>query len=64
MNARKIILLIAFALGLLGFWLMTAFSTRNACEYANSNLQFIKSEIESAVVSTTLDMAKYHAYKA
>ncbi|TXK01508.1 hypothetical protein [Flagellimonas aequoris] len=64
MKTRKIILLIAFTLGLLGFWLMTAFTTRNACEYANSNLQFIKSEIENAVVSTTLDMAKYHAYKA
>jgi hypothetical protein len=64
MKARKIILLIAFALGLLGFWLMTAFSTRNACEYANSNLIYIKNKIEDAVLAENIDMAKYHAYKA
>jgi len=64
MKTRKTILLVTLAFGFFIFWLMTSWSTRNACEYASSNLQYIKSEIEDAVVSTTLDMAKYHAYKA
>lgn len=64
MKSRKIILLIVFALGLLGLWMMASFSSYNACSYASSNIDYIKSQIESAVVSKELQMAKYHAYKA
>lgn len=65
MKHRKIILLIVFVIGLLGLWLMASFSSpANACQYASSNLEYIKSKIEEAVVSNDLNMAKYHAYKA
>ncbi|MCB0372239.1 MAG: hypothetical protein KDD31_04415 [Muricauda sp.] len=64
MKNKKIILLIVFMLGLLALWLMSSFTKINACAYANSNLDYIKSEIQSAVVSKELEMAKYHAYKA
>lgn len=65
MKSRKIILLIVFAIGLLGLWLMASFTTpANACQYASTNLEYIKSKIQEAVVADNLNMAKYHAYKA
>lgn len=65
MKTRKIILLIVFALGLLGLWLMASFSSpANACQYASSNLEYIRSKIQDAVLAEDLNMAKYHAYKA
>ncbi|GLU44089.1 hypothetical protein Musp01_17130 [Muricauda sp. NBRC 101325] len=42
----------------------SAFKTPQACTYASSNLDFIKTEIEKAVSSKDVNMAKYHAYKA
>lgn len=65
MKYRKIILLIVFVIGLLGLWLMASFTTpANACQYASSNLEYIKSKIKEAVMTDDLNMAKYHAYKA
>ncbi|MBW8243337.1 hypothetical protein K1F50_11040 [Muricauda oceani] len=65
MKGRKIILLIVFVIGLLSLWLMASFSNpANACQYASSNLEFIKSKIEDAVMAKDLNLAKYHAYKA
>lgn len=43
---------------------MSSFSVPNACEYANSNLEYIKSKIQVAAEANDLKMAKYHAYKA
>lgn len=65
MKGKKIILLIVFAIGILSLWLMASFSPpANACEYASSNLEYIKSKIEDAVMAKDLNLAKYHAYKA
>ncbi|MCR9225911.1 MAG: hypothetical protein NXH90_00620 [Flavobacteriaceae bacterium] len=65
MKGKKITLLMVFAIGLLGLWLMASFSTpANACQYASSNLEYIKSKIEEAVMAKDLNLAKYHAYKA
>jgi hypothetical protein len=64
MKCRKITLLMVFAMVPLGLWPMTSTSSANACEYANSNLEYIKSKIEDAVVAKDFGMAKYHAYKA
>lgn len=43
-----------------------SFSTlpANACQYASTNLEYIKSKIQQAVTAKDLNMAKYHAYKA
>jgi len=43
---------------------MSSFTVRNDCEYASSNLAYIKSKIQSAVVAADLEMSKYPAYKA
>ncbi|MDC6386533.1 MULTISPECIES: hypothetical protein [Flavobacteriaceae] len=64
MKTKKTILLITFALGLIALWLMSSFTLPNACAYANSNLEYIKSKIQAAVTANDLKMAKYHAYKA
>ncbi|MCK0160312.1 hypothetical protein [Allomuricauda sp. F6463D] len=65
MKSRKIILLIVFVIGLIGLWLMASFNTpANACQYASSNLEYIKNKIQKAVHTYDLNMAKYHAYKA
>ncbi|MBO0329255.1 hypothetical protein [[Muricauda] lutisoli] len=65
MKSRKIILLIVFVIGLLGLWLMASFnSPANACQYASTNLEYIKNQIQEAVLAKDLNMAKYHAYKA
>ena len=64
MKTRKIILLVVFVLGLVLLWSMSSFTVRNACEYASSNLEYIKSKIQSAIVANDLKMSKYHAYKA
>ena len=65
MKNRKIILLVVFAIGLLGLWLLSSSKTpANACQYASSNLEYIKSKIQDAVLAENLNMARYHAYKA
>ncbi|MBO0341713.1 MAG: hypothetical protein VX798_09890 [Bacteroidota bacterium] len=65
MKSRKIILLIVFVIGLLSLWLMSSFnSPANACQYASTNLEYIKNQIQEAVLAKDLNMAKYHAYKA
>jgi hypothetical protein len=64
MKTRKVILLAVFVIGIIFLWFMSSFTARNACEYANSNLQYIKSKIQEAIVAKELEMAKYYAYKA
>ncbi|WP_420601654.1 hypothetical protein [Flagellimonas sp.] len=64
MKAKKIILFIVFVLGILGLLLMASFTTRNACEYANSNLEYIKTQTQSAIIANDFEISKYHAYKA
>ena len=64
MKTRTIVLLVVFVLGMILLWLMSSFTVRNACEYASSNLEYIKSKIQSAIVTNDLKMSKYHAYKA
>ncbi|MHA7864383.1 hypothetical protein [Flagellimonas marinaquae] len=62
MENKKSILLTALAMGLC---FMTSFTKpANACQYASSNLEYIKSKIQDAIKEDALPMAKYHAYKA
>lgn len=64
MKTRQVILLVIFVFGMILLWFMSSFTVRNACEYASSNLEYIKSKIQSAIVADDLEMSKYHAYKA
>lgn len=65
MKRKNLLLLIVFAIGLIALLLLSSFSKpANACQYASSNLEYIKSKIEDAAMSKDLNMARYHAYKA
>ncbi|MEM1337944.1 MAG: hypothetical protein AAF634_12880 [Bacteroidota bacterium] len=48
----------------LGLLLLTAFSSSNACEYAQNNTHFFKKQTQYAMAAKSFDKAKYHAYKA
>ncbi len=64
MKTRKIVLLIVFILGLISLLILSSFISRDACEYANSNLDYIKSKTEAAIVAKDFEQSKYLAYKA
>ncbi|MCL6265217.1 hypothetical protein [Flagellimonas myxillae] len=64
MKTRKIILLIVFILGVISLLILSSFISRNACEYANSNLDYIKGKTEAAIVADDFEQSKYFAYKA
>ncbi len=64
MKTKKIILLIVFLLGILILLLTSSFKNRNACEYATSNLEYIKSQTKAAIVASDFELAKYYSYKA
>ncbi|MBO6830776.1 hypothetical protein [Allomuricauda sp.] len=62
MKTSKSILIVGLAMGL---FIMTSFSKpANACQYASSNLEYIKSKIQDAIMADALQMVRYHAYKA
>ena len=64
MKSRKTNLFIILALSLQGLFLTASFKATNACEYANSNMEYIKDQTETAISASELQIAKYYAYKA
>ncbi len=44
--------------------LLTALKPTEACEYAGSNITFVKTQTEKAISKSTLNLTRYHAYKA
>lgn len=64
MKSRKTVLVIVFIIGLLTLIFLSSFGVPSACEYANSNLEYIKNQTESAITSDDFEMSKYYAYKA
>nr|WP_298999611.1 hypothetical protein [uncultured Allomuricauda sp.] len=64
MKSRKTNLFIIFLLGIQSLFPMFLEKTANACEYANSNMEYIKDQTETAISSTELQITKYYAYKA
>ncbi|UJH66785.1 hypothetical protein [Allomuricauda sp. SCSIO 65647] len=61
MKQKRILLIVA---ALMSFWLMVSFRFTNACEFANSNIQFVKERTEEAIQAPDLKMSKYYAYRA
>ena len=43
---------------------MAFVKSANACEYANSNMEYIKDQTETAISANELQITKYYAYKA
>ncbi|SHG17306.1 hypothetical protein [Flagellimonas flava] len=64
MKTRKIILLIVFILGVISLLILSSFISRNACEYANSNLEYIKIKTEEAITAENFEQSKYFSFKA
>ncbi|NHF57892.1 hypothetical protein FK220_000965 [Flavobacteriaceae bacterium TP-CH-4] len=46
------------------FVLFSAFKPSEACEYAGSNITFVKTQTEKAISKNDLNLTKYHVYKA
>ncbi len=46
------------------FGLFSAFSPDQPCKYADSNISYVKMEIEKAIVMKDLQLVRYHTYKA
>ena len=44
--------------------LLQAAAFSNACEYAGSNIGFVKSQTQKAIAAEDLNTSRYHAYKA
>ncbi|WP_146129892.1 hypothetical protein [Flagellimonas meridianipacifica] len=57
-------LFIISLLGIQSLSLTASFKATNACEYANSNMEYIKDQTETAISSPELQITKYYAYKA
>ncbi|MBR9855133.1 MAG: hypothetical protein GYB37_11250 [Algicola sp.] len=65
MKRKNLLSLKVFAIGAIALFLLSSFTKpANACQYASSNLEYIKSKIAKATLSKDLNMAKYYAYKA
>ncbi len=46
------------------FFSATLFASDNACDYAGSNIGFIRSQTEKALVAENINQSRYFAYKA
>ncbi len=44
--------------------LLTALKPTEACEYAGSNITFVKTQTEKAISKNDLNLTRYHAFKA
>lgn len=61
---QKILPILGIILGLLGLLLALSFTTINACQLANVDALSIKKHTQTALKTNSLEMARYHAFKA
>ncbi|MET1260081.1 hypothetical protein ABV409_12085 [Flagellimonas sp. DF-77] len=64
MTYLKRILYVAMAKGALCLLLFSSFGNYNACKFANQNTGLVVEQTGLALGATTLQMAKYHGFKA
>ena len=50
--------------GIVGTLLLSSFTGVNACQYANSNLQYIKTQTKEALATSDFEKSRYHTFKA
>ena len=60
----KILPYMGIVLGLLGLLLLLSFTNINACQMANADVISIKEHTQTALETQSLEMAKYHSFKA
>jgi len=53
-----------FVLSLLAMCLFSSFKTREACQYAGSNIAYVKTQTQTALEDNDLNKAKFLTYKA
>ncbi len=53
-----------FLLCALALCILSSFNTNKACDYASSNIGYIKSQTEMAIKAENINKSRYHAYKA
>ncbi|MEO0570882.1 MAG: hypothetical protein AAF039_04190 [Bacteroidota bacterium] len=60
----KIVPYLGLVLGLLGLLLLLSFTGIQACQRADSDVRSIKDHTQRALETSSLEMAKYHGFKA
>ena len=55
---KRVIFIICTILGLIGFWMMVAFTNYNSCEYANTNIDFVKTQTQTALEANDINIVK------
>lgn len=53
-----------YILSVFFYCFFTSFAPSQACEYAGSNISYVKSEAEKALATKDLQLARFHIYKA
>lgn len=48
----------------IAFFLFSSFAPSEACSYAGSNMNFVQTQTEAALLTTDLNKARFHSYKA
>lgn len=61
---KRTIPVLGLLLALIGLFLTLSFSVSIACKFANDDSLFIKEQTQIALKATSLEMARYHTYKA
>jgi len=61
---KRLVLLVAAFIGILGLLFMASFGMYNACEFANTHTLFIKEQTSLALEANSLELSKEHARKA
>lgn len=61
---KRIIFFICFILGLIGFWMMAAFKSYNSCEFANTNIDFVKDQTQTALEANDINIVKLFSNNA
>lgn len=54
----------SFVIYVLFFCLLSSFKPKQACQYAESNMGYVKSETEKAIAENDIQLARFHTYKA
>ncbi len=55
---------VLFLLCALFFCTLTSFSDNNACDYAGSNIEYVKSQTRRALDAESVNLSRFYAYKA
>ncbi|MEL6974447.1 MAG: hypothetical protein AAGL29_03530 [Bacteroidota bacterium] len=64
MKLKQIVWLMVCLTGMVGTLVLSSFTSVSACQYANSNLQYIKAQTKEALATADFEKSRYHTFKA